>query len=122
MSFNQDLINALRERQADNLMPDNATPQTAVWNGETLNCCAGEAKSLKDLGIAGFAPESDMILVFVTDDFVPGFQQPADLNGKIPVSKQTLVYSGKQYRIEDVIIPPGLAFIVTGLIDPNKGV
>lgn len=121
MWFNQDLIDALRERQADNVTPD-GNQLFGTWNGEDYPTCAGEAKVLKSLGIAGFAQESDLILVFITCDFVAGFQTAADLVGKLPAPNHTLQYGGKTYRVQDIITAPGLAFFVTGLIDPTKGV
>lgn len=121
MSLNMDLIQALRERQFDNLDPGfNAL--TAVWSGKTLPVCAGDQRLMKSLGIAGFGIESNCILVIILDDIVPGFQTSADLTGKIPVSQQKLVYQGTQYRVLDTAIPAGLAFIAVALVDPNKGI
>lgn len=119
--LNDLLTDALRARMEENTTPD-GLPLQALWNQTLLPCAAGDAKWAKQLGIGGFGTDANLIMIFILEDVVPGFKTAADLNGKMPVAKQTVQYQGKGYRINDTTIPPGLAFIALALIDPSKGV
>lgn len=121
MSFNGDLVQALRERQFDNTTPDGVA-LCATWSGSDIPVCAGEQKLMKSLGIGGFGVDSNCILIMVLDDLVPDFQVAADLEGKIPLPGQTVFHQGTKYRVVDTVVPPGLAFIGLALIDVSKGI
>lgn len=107
--------------QAINLNPDDSC-QLATWNGEDYPCCAGSAKSMRNLSIGGFADDADLIIVIQMDDLIDDLENAASLTGNIPLAKQTVEFNGTKYRIDSTEIPPGLAFIVLALIDPTKGV
>lgn len=121
MGFNDELTQALRERQFDNRDPG-GNALKAVWNRKTLPVCAGDQKAMKSLGIGGFGSDANCILIIVLTDLVTGFKKATDLVGKIPLPQQTIVHQGITYRISDTTMPPGLAFLVLALVDPSKGV
>jgi hypothetical protein len=127
--INDMLQDALRERQADNLNPDDSA-QFLTWKGEDYPACVGSAKSMATLGIGGFGADANLIAIINISDLIEDFKNVDDFNlgavlpatPNIPIRKQTVVFNSVKYLIDSTEIPPGLAFIALALIDATKGV
>lgn len=81
------------------------------WNGGTYACVANTATTNKELGLGGFALESDLAL----------FVEAALLPTPGPTEKQTVIYAGKTYRIDHVGILPGGSMVRVHCSSPTKG-
>lgn len=113
------LIQAMRQRQEDDLNPD-GSQKVLTWNGADYPACVGAYKDMKSLGIGGWAKDADLIGVIILADLVPDFETPADLVGAVPAVKQTVTHNGKDYRINDTNTKFA-AFISLALNDKSRG-
>lgn len=68
-----------------------------TWAGKEIPCCPNQATASKILGLGGFALTADLLL-FVRKGVLPEVG---------PKEKQTLVFSGKRYRIDRIGVLPG---------------
>jgi hypothetical protein len=85
---------------------------TFKWAGGDYPCCPNESTASKILGLGGFAVTADLLL-FVRRGVLP---DPG------PREKQTLVFSGKKYRIDKLGVLPGEEVITLVCNDPSAGV
>jgi hypothetical protein len=79
-------------------------------NGNDYECVANEASSSKIFGEGGFSLEADLTL-FVRIELLPATG---------PQEKETLMFGGRKYRIDNLSRLPGNAVLRMACNDPNR--
>lgn len=85
---------------------------TFRWNNGDIPCVANEAASSKIFGQGGFTFQADLTI----------FVQATDLPDPGPQESDSIVYRGRQYRIDNRANLPGDEQVRLACTDPNKGV
>lgn len=85
---------------------------TFSWAGQNYPCVPNEATASKILGLGGFALSADLLL----------FVRKAVLPAQGPQEKQTLIFSGRKYRIDKLGVLPGEEVITLMCNDASQGV
>ena len=83
-----------------------------TWAGKDYPCTPNEATASKILGLGGFALNADLLL-FVRRSVLPAIG---------PKEKQTLMFSGRKYRIDKLGVLPGEEVVTMMCNDASEGV
>ena len=83
-----------------------------TWAGKDYPCCPNEATGSKILGLGGFALTADLFL----------FVRRAVLPPVGPKEKQTIIFSGRKYRIDKLGVLPGEEVLTLVCNDASAGV
>lgn len=112
--LNDELLDAVREIQSIQSDSD-GEPLTFFWNSQDLPVAAGEDRHGKKLEFGGYQMDANVTILIAREDFNDGA-------GPFPLAKQTGYYPGQngtKYRIDEILNPPGSAFLTLRLVDPT---